>query len=394
MPSQDLTKLPLHEILLANGFEIDRNKSSKNYPALINKDKDIKIIVSKKGENYLYFNRHDDFDRGNIISFARNHGYDLHQMVANFDKSIHTAKHYNHNFFSQSHTQMSELNALKSYKNFTQANVKDNKLLELRGFDKEFLTQYQGFIKEDTYHNIIIPNYKLQHINKDFTDENRILLGICGYTKRLSLPITQDREGNQLDKPIKNIQYGSKGIEILNINKESNDIQNIIITESIFDSLSFAQIKDYKANETMLLSTAGQFSENTKQGLEYLIKKAHNAKITLAFDNDEKGQTLSQNMQKLVFEAKKQFPIVYTPFCKDCNDDLKLRNITGLQKLNKHTYKDWIDMQILKYGRINDTQKNANLLKTIRKADTLKALPKESKEAFNKKPKHKAIKSL
>ena len=64
--AQDLTKLPLHQILMANGFTLHRSKSSINYPMLCHKESDLKLVVSKKGENYLYFNPHDPLDNGNI----------------------------------------------------------------------------------------------------------------------------------------------------------------------------------------------------------------------------------------------------------------------------------------------------------------------------------------
>ena len=159
------------------------------------------------------------------------HNKDIKELVANFDKSIKTAPTYNH-FFCESQVKMSEMNAAKAYKKFAPAEVKENKLLAMRGFDKDFITQYQGCIKEDSYHNLIIPNYKFQQIDKELTNgQTKEMLAICGYTKRLILPITQDKMGNALEKPLKNIQYGSKGIEILNITKDSKDIKHIIITE-------------------------------------------------------------------------------------------------------------------------------------------------------------------
>ena len=66
---QDIMQLPLHKIFLANGYRIDRNKSSMNYPCLTN-DNGEHIIVSKKENNYLYFNPQNDTDRGNIFLFA------------------------------------------------------------------------------------------------------------------------------------------------------------------------------------------------------------------------------------------------------------------------------------------------------------------------------------
>ena len=84
---QDLTKLPLHEVLLANGYKLDRVKSSKMYPCLVNVDNNERLIVSKKGENYLYFNPNDETDRGNILSFVRIRGLDIYENLV-FDMLI------------------------------------------------------------------------------------------------------------------------------------------------------------------------------------------------------------------------------------------------------------------------------------------------------------------
>lgn len=46
---QDLTKIPLHEILLCNGYEIDRSKSTALRPVLKNEYGD-KIIIKKRSQ--------------------------------------------------------------------------------------------------------------------------------------------------------------------------------------------------------------------------------------------------------------------------------------------------------------------------------------------------------
>ena len=114
---QDLTKLPLHEVLLANGYKLDRVKSSKMYPCLVNVDNNERLIVSKKGENYLYFNPNDETDRGNILSFVRIRGLDIKELVANYDTNITLANEYKHQFFTHKQDSYQIIKAYKALSN-------------------------------------------------------------------------------------------------------------------------------------------------------------------------------------------------------------------------------------------------------------------------------------
>lgn len=86
--------------------------------------------------------------------------------------------------------------------------------------------------------------------------------------------------------------------------------------------------------------------------------------------------------------------IVYKPFSKDCNDDLKIHNITGIQTLNQENYQNWVHMKILKYKISNDTNTRALLLHNLRKLHSLKPLSEENIQIFNTIKKHASIKPL
>ena len=71
---ENLTKIPLHEVLLDNGYFIKRDKNSQDYKALTNANDDLVIISKHRNGDYLYFNPKNDADRGNIINFCKNRG--------------------------------------------------------------------------------------------------------------------------------------------------------------------------------------------------------------------------------------------------------------------------------------------------------------------------------
>ena len=241
--------------------------------------------------------------------------------------------------------------------NITQEDIAQIPLFKQKGFDIEYLKPLQHTFKKDEHNNIVIPNFKLSSDDKNY---NPKIMFICGYTKRLNYPITKDKQGVELTRPLKSLQYGNKSLEILSGNKNPALIKNIIISENML----------------------------------YILDKAPNARITLAFDNDTKGQSYTQEMEKNILTHTKKLPYIYKPFSKDCNDDLKIRNITDLKTLNQETYQGWAEAKILKYRVSNDTNTRALILHHLRKLHSLKPLNEANRNLFNTIKKHASIKLL
>lgn len=386
---QDITTLPLHEILLCNGYMLDKDKSSRNNPVLVNDDGQ-KLVISKKGENYLYFNTHDDNDRGNIISFARIRGIQPKELLKNYDPAL--AQSQAHIFF-KAPTQDSAYFA-RQYKKFVACDVSTHPLLERRGFAQKVLTHYQGLLKQDEHGNLITAQYKLATMTNPANKAQIKALNVCGYTKRLIIPITKNKDGTPKEKPLKNINYGNKGFEILVINKEYEQIKTIIISESIFDSLALMQMSNKEPKDCVLLSTSGNFNlDSQKEALELIFDKTPNAKIVLCFDNDEQGRSYTKALENYLIYERNTIPTTYVPFTKDCNDDLRLMRITK-KAPNQESYDKWAAYTIYQYKHCRDSNDRALLLHNLRKADTLKPLKEEHKQAFNTMLKHGRVKNL
>ncbi|WP_120946192.1 toprim domain-containing protein [Helicobacter labacensis] len=63
--------------------------------------------------------------------------------------------------------------------------------------------------------------------------------------------------------------------------------------------------------------------------------------VVLACDNDEQGQRYTQILEGVFFNLTGQLPDIYTPFAKDCNDDLRLSQIieeSNVNATNVHRY--------------------------------------------------------
>lgn len=386
---QDLTLLPLHEILLHNGYRLNRDKSSVRNPVLQNENET--LVINKIGDNYLYFNTDGSNDRGNIINFCKNRKVDVKTLIYNYENGeiseVNIPKYFSNEQLQRKHND--------EYNNFKSYNPDKSQFFINRGLYDCTIEPYVDSFKQDEFGNMCFPSYKLVEARiKDKTISN---ITMCGYVQRLSFPLYKDKEGNLRDKPLKNVNRGAKGLEILNINKDSTQIKQIVFGESIIDLLSFIQIykENYNPNETMLVSTAGNFTtEGVKPILNELFNKCSQARVITCFDNDENGLKFTKFIQDLTLEKTKKGISTYKPFAKDVNDDLKLRQITQLKTLNNKSFTEFLEIQLVNYQRTSDTSKRRNILEKIRKINTFKPLKADYKERFNEIHKHKAIKKL
>ncbi|WP_273403199.1 toprim domain-containing protein [Campylobacter avium] len=310
--------LPFDEILLNNGYEIKREKSSKNSITMTNSNKDTIVISRTYNGHYLYFNPNDSIDRGNIYSFCKNRGIKLKDLLSNkinikeLKHNLSESKDINNDKI------LDDFKALNSLKN-------ENFLVSKRLIDKEILSSFLHSMKEDNFHNVCIPTYTIKKIR----DINTKILIQSGYMTYLKTPMKKDKDGVILKKAIKQICYGKKGLELLKSkDSKKSDIKNIIISESAIDSLSLLELKNLNPNETLLCSTNGTFTASHKEGLLYLKDEVKNVTFLLGFDSDEKGLIFSKEIKELLKENVE----VLKPSLKDFNDDLIVSKFLRLNK--------------------------------------------------------------
>lgn len=351
----NLTKIPLNEILANNGYIYDRSKDSQSWRVLKNQNGD-KVIVSRyKNGDYLYFNPQDDRDRGNIYNFCCNRGIKPDDLlngkaISDFKDEIPINAEYSNVF------------AIKKYKELE--NIKEsNYFTEKRKIDKEFLSLFSG-LKTDNYNNIAVPTFIVNQVY----DKN--LLTQSGFVNYLNNPIKKDKDGKLYDKPIKQLCYGEKGLEILK-SKESKkaQIQHIIICESIIDSISLAQIHNYSSKDVLLCATNGQFTKAHNEVLKYLQDECKDANFILGFDNDKAGKEYKEKALQVLSKEK---VTIINPILKDFNDDLIISQALHIKP--KELSHSAILQEVMKL------EKNANYVKE--KYDIL--LPQARDEAFIK----------
>lgn len=320
---QNLIELPLDEILIKNGYYEKRNKSSRNYKTLTN-DQDDTIIISRQSNgHYLYFNPNDDSDRGNIYNFTKNRGIRANDLLSSENIDINKLKSSVESITTIS---QSSRKAIENYKNLEQI-AENSFLTTARKISPEILKEFNDLKQDNKYGNAVVPSYICK--NYSYKDSEIQLLIQAGSISYLSKPLTQDTQGKLYDKPIKQLCNGSKGLEILKANdsqKNLKDFKNIVICESMIDTLSYCELKGLNLKETLLCSTNGQITSSQKEVFKFLNEKAVNANIILGFDNDKKGKEFDVIAKEIIPRATTDKAIL-----KDFSDDLVIGKTLGLK---------------------------------------------------------------
>ncbi|EAI8568721.1 toprim domain-containing protein [Campylobacter jejuni] len=317
--NEEILTLPFDIILMQNGYSYKKDKCSRNFITMSN-ESDLIIITRQTNGQYLYFNPNEENDRGNIYSFCKNRGIKINNLLNEKVDKIELK----HNIEPSKSINKASIEAINNYKAFTTIKQK-NFFNDDRLISQEILETFNT-LKQDKHYNVCVPTYILDNFQgKDFINSS-------GYIAYLRKPITHDKQGNIYSKPIKQLCYGNKGLEIIRNKDNKQKIENIktiIITESMIDSLSLFELKNYNPNDTLLCATNGQITKSHKEIFMYFEKNAKNAKIVLGFDNDEKGLDFNLKTKQCFKERE---IIEENPKLKDFNDDLLISKVFGLKK--------------------------------------------------------------
>ena len=147
---------------------------------------------------------------------------------------------------------------------------------------------------------------------------------------RLSSTITYSFGPN--DESLKHFQKGSpRGVALLTPSKR---VKYIVICESPLDALSYKELKlnagilaeKERMDHTILLATCGNLSVQINKSLESVFEqaKAKDQEIILAFDNDNSGKKMSQELGRLLQEKQCRYRVEFPEEGKDWNEALYL----------------------------------------------------------------------
>lgn len=270
------TKINLVQYAENNGYEIDRNKSSKNCIVLKNNVGDkILVGVDQTNNNYFYYSVKNEKDSGSIIDFIQNRKNlnlgevrkELRPWINNSYSPISTSR--KRPIVKPEPVDKDRPKILAQFESLTA--IANHPYLNQRGISSETLTdsRFQGTVYTDSRNNVIFPHRDRQ--------------GVCGYEIR-----NQDFKG-----------FSSGGSKGLWTSRSFSDDLRLVICESPLDCLSYHQL--FPQSQTRYFATGGTISEVQKDLLRTAFEKiqAQGGEIIVATDRDEAGQEIARQLKDL-----------------------------------------------------------------------------------------------
>ena len=269
------TQINLCEYAASFGYEIDRKASSRQSVVMRNSSFE-KLVISRNGSgHWIYFNVHDSGnDKGSIIDFIQTRkglslgevrralrfwvGADMETSdasktirIADLKPTVNDAALVTSNWRAAS-----EINSCKNYL------TADRRLPYSTLKDRVFADR----IRIDSRSNILFPHWNLNQ-------------SLCGYEL----------------KNHKFTGFSPGGTKGLWCSRPRATDEVVVLTETAIDSLSLAAILG--TEKKRFFSTAGQISPTQAACLRSAVSRMpNNAEIWLAFDNDDGGRKLAQQV--------------------------------------------------------------------------------------------------
>lgn len=299
----------------AQGYEMDKSKSSQSYRVMKHPETGDKIIISKtKNDVYMYYNVDNQQDKGTVYDFFKNRGVtDPKEMLKAIKGTDAEAIKANMPILATPKTSYNLEVLAQEYRSFKVYRESGNTYLQGRGISKEITDQYSS-IKVDARNNVVTPmyaHYQDKQIKTSFA--------LSGYNQKLQSPLTKGKDGTPLEKPLKDLNKGNKSITVLNTDKQE-EVKHIVTTEAFIDGLSYVQANNLDPKNTVIISTNGQTSESSLSLVTELAERYPNAEVILAYDNDDKGKKFAESTKAKIQRAKAHFSTA-----KDWNEELQNR---------------------------------------------------------------------
>ena len=291
------TDINLADYAQANGYSIDKKKSSVNCLVLKdNRGDKILVGLNQADGHYFYSSVNDDRDSGSIIDFIQNRrNINLGEVRKELRPWINEPS--NPPYSPQQATPKLTPSTPDRHKIITQFEgfnvIVTHPYLTQRGISQQTTNdpRFQGRIYTDSRNNVIFP-----HLDRE---------GVCGYELR-----------NQEFK-----SFSKGGIKGLWASNGSPDDTTLVICESPLDCLSYHQL--FPDDTTRYFATGGTLSDKQKTILKGVFEKFHNkgGHIMIATDNDEAGKQIEQELRNLA-PSKAQINRIVPRHHKDWNEAL------------------------------------------------------------------------
>ena len=289
-------RINLTEFAAARGYVIDRQESSQNSVVMRHPDGDKIIVVRNTNGDWVFFSVRDDRDNGSIIDFVQwRGGGKLGEVRKALRGWLGTARaplpleSYVPDLLPVSRDRAAVLTAWNRARPCAL-----HPYLTGRGLGPAVLglPQFLGCVRRDPRGNAIFP-----HWDRD---------GLCGFEIK-----NQGFTG-----------FSAGGTKGLWFSKIVGAVRVLVFCESAIDAMSYHVLNP--SDEARYLSTGGALSNLQPELIRAAMEKLPpGAVVVLAFDNDEGGERLTEDITALAPAAvpiRRALPPVGA---KDWNDALK-----------------------------------------------------------------------
>lgn len=282
------------------GYEIDRKKSTRSSVAMRHPNGD-KIIISRRGTNWVFFSVQDETDNGTIVDFiAKRTGKSIGEIGQELDGWLGGAVTPPEpgSFAREVSEQVYDRERVKRVFHYAKPISSHAYLEEARKISRTVLSdpRFAGRLFTDRYGNVVFPHHDHE--------------GLCG------LEIKNQDAGFL-------VRGSEKGLWTSRISKKDT---GLVIAEGGIDALSYHDL--FRPENTGYAAISGAMREKQFGLVMDLISRMENLEIiVLAVDHDEGGDRIGDKLQGAI-ESKGTFKGTiqkHTPerTGADWNDELK-----------------------------------------------------------------------
>lgn len=251
------------------GYEINKKKSTRSSLAMVHGTNGDKIIISKKGESWVYFSVHDDSDNGTIIDFIKNRSQkSLPEIGEELSKWSNITTELPVSHIPDVKEQVYDRSRIQRAFTWLKPIGSHPYLINDRKIPAAILNhpRFKGKIFEDRYGNAVFPHQDGQ--------------GVCGL------------ELKNHDKGV--FMRGSE--KALWLGRTDPADSRLVLAESGIDALSHFAL--FQPENTAYAAVSGGMRD--KQ-FDFLLEVIRNMpyleSIILAVDNDEGGQKIAKRIE-------------------------------------------------------------------------------------------------
>lgn len=265
------TDVILPELAAARGYALDRRASSRNSVVMRHPDGDKIIIARYEGTtHWVYFSVRDDRDNGTVVDFLQNRGVGSLGMVRKTLRDwLGTSRPVCQlPLFVQELQPVSRDRAGVIAEWEKAAPCAALPYLTGRGLGPEVLglSQFTGCVRVDRRNNALFPHYDKE--------------GLCGFEVK--------------NKAFTGFATG--GVKGLWFSQTKTTDGKLVLVESAIDAMSFHVL--FGDPHTRYMSTGGELNPQQPVLLRGAMEKLHpSANVVLAFDDDEGGDKISQEVE-------------------------------------------------------------------------------------------------